>query len=317
MFEYMFIIFGINCDKKIVSHFFSGLTLAIFSIFLIQIPITIKANENNLMLINKIFFAILMTSILMSYIFIKIKFEKIIQIRNEFKFYQTRSFVKQRNRYFSCIIATTFSITLTVISVMIVFNDLQYVEYAKDVSLGISFEQQIPVLNLYINSWIISIQFIYYDLNIKYYDIIRDFDNELERRISKPSINVIVMTQRTVLKISRFHWILKRNIDFIEYFIVINNISWNIILLLSLISQTINDTHEHKLIIINFILSNLYFLWTQRASRKTKFLRQKLVKYLNRWQTFGNEEKFSIELQVLKRIVRGFYKYEITDHFLV
>jgi hypothetical protein len=161
------------------------------------------------------------------------------------------------------------------------------------------------------------LQFIYYDLNIKYYDIIRDFDNELQKRISKLSLNVIVMTERTVLKLSRFDWILKTNIHFIEYFIVMNNICWNFILFLSLISHTINDRHEHKLIVINFILSNLYFLWTQIASRKTKFFRQKLANHLNRWQTFANEDKFSIELQVLKRSVRGLYKYEMTDHFLV
>ncbi len=64
-------------------------------------------------------------------------------------------------------------------------------------------------------------QFIYYDLNIKYCDIIRDFDNELQRRISKLSLNVIVMTERTVLKLSRFDWILKTNIHFIELIILI------------------------------------------------------------------------------------------------
>ncbi len=204
MFDYELIIFGMNCFYKFVTNFFTGLTYAIFSAFLIQIPLTMKMSDNIYLLIHKIFSTFLMTSNLITYTFIKFKFNEIIKLQNELKNYQIERLLKRKNKDSSSIIAIIFSIALTIISVETVYNHPKYKELAKEMSLYISFDQQIPIYELYLNSWMIAIQFIYYDLYIRYSDIIYEFNIEVERRKLKPSINVIVMTQRTVLMFSGF-----------------------------------------------------------------------------------------------------------------
>jgi len=310
MFDYEFIIFGINCDYKFITNFFTGFTYAIFSAFLIQIPLTLKMSDNIYLLTYKIFCTLLMTSNLITYTFIKFKFNKIIELQHELKNYQIECLLKRKNENFSSIIAIIFSVASTIISVATVYNHLEYKELAKEMSLYISFNQQIPVYELYLNSWMIAIQFIYYDLYIRYWNIIYEFNIEVERRIAKPSINVIFMTRRTVLMFSRFKWNLKKNLDFIKYFIFINNFSLNLVLICALITYPYFNQYHYELIISNIMLLNAYFLWTQISVHKTNYYERKLEQNLNKWQIYRQEEKIVIELKVLKRTVREFYKYE-------
>jgi hypothetical protein len=91
-----------------------------------------------------------------------------------------------------------------------------------------------------------------------------------------------------------------------------------LVLICSLITYPYFNELHYELIISNIVLSNAYFLWTQTSVHKTNNYERKLAQNLNKWQIYRQEEKILIELKVLKRIVREFYKYEksINDSYV-
>ncbi len=80
MFEYMFIMFGINCGNNYLSNIFTGLTIAIFSLFMIQIPLTINLCDITSMNAFKLLNIVLIALLLISYIIIKYKSNKIFEL---------------------------------------------------------------------------------------------------------------------------------------------------------------------------------------------------------------------------------------------
>jgi hypothetical protein len=130
---------------------------------------------------------------------------------------------------------------------------------------------------------------------------------KLERRKSKPPLNIIVMPQNSIFQFLKFQKDLNKNVNFVEYFIIINNILLTMIYSFGLIIHHSFEIFQSEILISAIMLSNVYFLRIQIAVYKRKCAESKSVENLHKWQMYGNDENILIELKVLRRSVRVFH----------
>ncbi len=302
MFEYMFILFGMNCANVNIRNFFTGLTLMIFFLYLI---IAVYLPRTSIMIVMKVFATIVIISHLISYSVIKIKSEKIFQLFHELKAYRTEHFMNNNKDYYFSIISFAYLILSTVTTAMLTFED-QFDDLFKSLYLPVFFKLYSIVGQFYQHGWNILIKFIYYELYTQYYNIIESFNEELKKTFTKPSKNVILIFQRNVLNFTRFQSILESNIDFIKYFAIPNLISFNVCLLCSIVSNPDLDFYCYSLIVFYVIFSILYFVWIQVSFSKKDQIKNDLTKRLNKWQKFRRNSQIGIELLILKQAIQKF-----------
>jgi hypothetical protein len=267
--------------------------------------------------ISKILLFLITGYTLISYIIIRYKSNKIFGLYNELKCYQKENFSSEQKMIFSLLpslLTLIIGITLTVISMFVPYycdkrlND----DVFKNISIPVTYKSHSVIMELYLHLWIVSIQLIYYKLNIKYFEIIEDFNNELKRTASEPVNDLIISTQRSVLMFTRFEYNLKNNINFIQYFIALLMITMNIMCICLLLTNSEFNLIYYQLIILYAVLMNAYFIWIQISVYFKKLVKHDLIRRLSEWQSFKQNDYLFIELEVLRVTVEHFND----DHYI-
>jgi hypothetical protein len=259
------------------------------------------------MLVLKLFGAAVMISNFCSYFLIRKKSEKIFQIYYELKTYRLENFNSNRKDNFFSIISFITILLATGLTALMTFSDQNLDNLFKSISATTSLRPYSIIVQFYVNGWMILIQLIYYELYAQYYSNIESFNEKL-KTVSEPNPDLIIMTQKTILTFMRFHWSLKNNIDFIEYFIIVSVISRNGSLICLLISNPNLNFNSYLSIISYVIISISYFFLIQVSIFKKSIIQQELYKIIEKWQNFRRKDELSIELSVLKYTMDEFNK---------
>ncbi len=166
------------------------------------------------------------------------------------------------------------------------------------------------IFYIYIYGWKLFIQFIHFDINSQYVSILEAFNSELKRRIGFPNINVIKMTQRTVIQLMFFQTDIRKNVDSIKNFKLLDAVSLSACQLIVLMksSSLLNLNYFH--IYFGYLtVLYIYFLWTQLINLKIKRNESNLKTQLNRWQKFKLSDQCFIELKILDRTVQQYLDF--------
>ncbi len=311
MINYLLMIFGINCKNKLIGTFLTGITLSIFSLIMVQTIVHISFGDEIEILIFKISSAIVVASKIISFIPLKFKSTKIFELYDRLIDYQIKSYIKYNNHYISTVIFILFTIIATWISTAIYFYDSHFGNIHKGLiekqeNLPISQKSQIILISFYVNAWNFLLQIIFYEFNNRYISIINAFNQEIDRKVSKPDNNVIVLSQRTVLKFNKFQSDIKKNVDFVKYFIIIDTFSMALIMIYVMFCVP-NRNMQFKLFSFAYlILMAIYFFWTMNSGLKVGKVEKEMVSKLNRWKELESDENTFIEMRVLERTVDQF-----------
>lgn len=264
--------FGINCNNKWLELFFTGLTLAIYSLFLINITVLIKLSDTISVLMLKLSCSITVGSKLASFVVLKYKSVKIFGLYDRLLDYQIKSFITTNESYFSSVISILCAFVITVIGEAVYFCDLHFTDKiykeltVKQEYLPINQKIQIFIISFYVNGWFIFIQSIYYEFNTLYTTFIEAFIEEFKRKLTKPDRNVLILTQRTVLKFCEFKFDLKKNINFIKYFLIIDMSSTSMIMIYALFNIPNYNIHINFFSIVYLFIMIVHFLWVRNSS---------------------------------------------------
>ncbi len=315
MFEYILMIYGINFQNRILSQFFTGLTLTILSFLLIRYIFLIQIEDNFALLLIKILCFLMTLSNLFSYILIKLNSGKILELSSKIRSHRSHIFVKTMNFNYSSLMAITVWLILTPISILLRLSDQRieevFQEFFSQINLTVVAKSSDLFLSIvFSNTWKILIQMIYHQLNSQYSSIIEAFIDEIERKVNYPDINVIRMTHRTVLQLMEMQTILKKYVDSIKYFIIVDLVILNLVFLMWSLNSFLNsDVYCYCLSLSYIIIMNSYNIWIRFEIVSTKNNERILGFHLNRWKSTQIDDNCCIELKVLLRTVRQFVEY--------
>jgi hypothetical protein len=315
MFEYILVIFGISFENKIVSQFITGLTFTIFSFLSLRYIVLLRIDDNFMLFFIKFLCLIMCLSNLFSYVLIKLNSRKILELNALIRSHRHNIVVNNTKIYYSSVIAITVWLILTSISILLRLSDQRieevFKEFFSEINLSVLVKSSDLFLAIiYSHIWKILIQLIYHELNIQYSIIIEAFIDEIKRKVNYPDINVIRMTNRTVLKFMKMQTILKKNVDFIKYFIIIDLITIIILFSLWTLNSIMNsDAYCYCLSISYIIILSTYNIWIRFETGLAKNYEKTLDFHLNRWQSRQINDNCFIELKVLQGTVQQFIQY--------
>ncbi len=308
-------IYGINFQNRILSQFFTGLTLTIFSLLSIRYIFLIQIEDNFMLLLIKILCLMMSLTNLFSYILIKLNSEKILELRSKIRSHRSHIFVKTMNFNYSSLMAITVWLILTSISILLRLSDQRIEEIFREFFSEINFtvlakSSDLFLSIVYSNTWKILIQMIYHQLNSQYSSIIEAFIDEIKRKVNYPDINIIRMTHRTILQLMEMQTILKKYVDSIKYFIIVDLVVLSLVFLMWSLNSFLNsDAYYYYLSISYIIIMNAYNIWIRFEIVSTKNNERILGFNLNRWKSTQIDDNCCIELKVLLRTVRQFVEY--------
>jgi hypothetical protein len=211
--------------------------------------------------------------------------------------------------------AITVWLVLTSISILLRLSDQRikevFQEFFSEINLTVLAKSSDLFLSIvFSNTWKILIQMIYHQLNSQYSSIIETFIDEIKRKVNYPDINVIRMTHRTVLQFMEMQTILKKYVDSIKYFIIVDLVILSLVFLMWSLNSFFNsDAYCYCLSISYIIIMNAYNIWIRFEIVSTKNNERILGFYLNRWKSTKIDDNCCIELKVLLRTVRQFIEY--------
>ncbi len=304
-------IFGINCKNKWIAAFLTGITLSIFSLIVVSIITHISFDDEIKVLIFKISCAIVYASKIISFIVFKFKSTKIFELYDRLIDYQIKSYIKYYNHYISTVVFILFTIIITWISTVIYFYESHFSNIYKGLTekqenLPINQKSQITLVCFYVNAWNFLLQIIFYEFNNRYISIINAFNQEIDRKSSKPDNNVIVLSQRTVFKFTKFRSDIKKNVDFVKYFIVIDTFSMALIMIYVMFYVPNHDMNFNLFSFVYLILMAIHFFWIMNSALKVGKVEKEMISKLNRWKELESDENTFIEMRVLERTVEQF-----------
>ncbi len=219
MFEYFLMFFGINLKNKFLAHFLTGLTFSVFSLLFIRYFIKFTNNDGFNSLFIDLMPMMFFFSELLSFLLIKIKSEKILELNSKMKNYRKLNFVKKHNINKPLIIA----IVVWIISTIFLHHVINIKIEKLMITFGISSSNKLflkIITTLYSHFWKLLLHLIYHELNNRYSDIVEDFALEMERKLTFPDINAIEVTHRIIIQFIDFQTSLKESVGFIKPFML-------------------------------------------------------------------------------------------------
>ena len=156
------------------------------------------------------------------------------------------------------------------------------------------------------NAWNFLLQIIFYEFNNRYISIINAFNQEIDRKVSKPDNNVIVLSQRTILEFTRFRSDIKKNVDFVKYFIIIDTSSMALVFTYVTFCVPNHNMNFNLYSFVHLILMIIHFLWTMSSALKVCKAEREFISKLNRWKEMESDENTFIEMKVLERTIEQF-----------
>jgi hypothetical protein len=312
MFEYFLIIFGINLKNKVLGHIITGLTFAIFSSLLMRYFFLLKINNNLNSILFKLFLSSIYLSNLITYSVIKFKSQKILELNAKIKTYCKVYFVNRLNIYKPFIIAVIVWILSVTFLTLFRLSDNRF-----DSTSGILLiEHRIGRFNrfctiffviTYVHLWKILFHLIYNEMNNNYLNVLKEFNKEMKRKITFPDINVIRMTDTTILNFIELQTSLRKNVNFIKYFIIFDSIAVGLFMIIWLICSEISPEKTSFHLALNYIIFYyLYKFWILFKVDRSKKYENKIKSHVNRWQKITLNDRCIVELDILERSVKIF-----------
>jgi hypothetical protein len=160
----------------------------------------------------------------------------------------------------------------------------------------------------YVHLWKILFHLIYNEMNNNYLSILKEFNKEMKRKITFPDITVIRMTDRTILNFIELQTSLRKNVNFIKYFIIIDSIATGLFMITWLIcSQIPAEKTSSFLLALNYIIFYyLYQFWILFKVNRSKKYENEIKSHVNRWQKITFNDRCIVELDILERSVKIF-----------
>jgi hypothetical protein len=222
MIEIIFKFYGFNCDNKWIGYFLTGLTLSVFSTVVFML-IFIKSSSD---MTSEVFYkSCLIISIiikLVNYLAIKYKSTEIFELIRKLKKFQNKNSISQLNVQIFSIFSILLAFFMAFFSTVNYLCGVNVTQLLKNLTEKIdtfpipSF-LQIFILSFYQYSWFFAIQLLYIELKTRYISIIKEFKKQVINEKSEPDSDVLVLTQKFVLKFVNFKNGIKRNVDFLKF----------------------------------------------------------------------------------------------------
>ncbi len=317
MIEHILKIYGIDCHNKWIGYFATVLTLSIFSSLVF--PVIYVKNFSYILTkyLYKFLILTLCISKIITYFVIKYNSSKYFQLIRKLRKYQRKQLIGELNIYIFSIIAFYFSIVIAILSSKIYFSESFLIEIYKDFnermeSLPVPPSSLVFILKIYVYSWHLAYELIYIEIKSRYISIIRDFNSEVVKIVTKPNKCILILTQRTILKFIEFQINIKRNVDYLEY--------GNFIQLVLPIAIMVGSISNKECIYysISFIVITIgIYLWTMSYHFMARRAENNLSSNINRWLNPEHEDSDYFETKVLERTVKQFNEqksiYESTE----
>ncbi len=303
-------IYGMNFSNKLMVHFFTGLSLTIFSVISLRAIVLIKLDDNFEDIFIKILCSTTCLYLIFSYILIKIKLKEILELNDRLKSQKFLFFVNNSKVFCPSIIAIAVWLLLLTIGIInrLVNEKIELIlhDFFSQINLTIfAKSSDIFLAIVYSNGWKILVLLIYHDLNMKYSNIIEAFSEEMKKKVNYPEINVIRMTHRSVLKFMELQTSLKKCVYFIKLFIIFDFAIHFLLNLIWTLKSLLNcDYYGFFLTLSYLIVWTSYHLWIRFEINSTKNNEKMLNFHLSRWQKITINENCLIELQILKRTIQ-------------
>jgi hypothetical protein len=235
---------------------------------------------------------------------IKYKSTELFDLNHKLIKFQNKCRMSQLNITLHSIFAVFLSIFSAFFTVNVYFCEPELFEYFNDGldSLPIPSFIQIFILSFYHNSWFISIQLLYLDLKTRYISILKEFRKNVINEKSEPDSDVLVLTQKYVIKFVNFKIDIKRNVDFLKYGISMEFIS-NVTLILCFHFLTSKSKSYYSAIFFAIILIG-YYLWTMSSNLRIRFVENDVSSILNQWLHLNPEDSIQIEMDYIQKFVK-------------
>ncbi len=144
-------------------------------------------------------------------------------------------------------------------------------------------------------------------MNNNYLNILKEFNKEMKRKITFPDINVIRMTDTTILNFIELQTSLRKNVNFIKYFIIFDSIAVGLFMIIWLICSEISPEKTSFHLALNYIIFYyLYKFWILFKVDRSKKYENKIKSHVNRWQKITLNDRCIVELDILERSVKIF-----------
>ncbi len=161
---------------------------------------------------------------------------------------------------------------------------------------------QIFILSFYYHSWFISVQLLYLEFKTQYISILKEFRKNVINEKSEPDGNVLVLTQKYVIKFVNFKNDIKRNLDFLKYGISMEFIST--VTLIVCFHVLTSKSKSYYLGIFFLILLIGYYLWTMSSNLRIRIIENDLSFILNQWLHLNPEDSIRIEMDYIQKSIK-------------
>jgi hypothetical protein len=245
------------------------------------------------------------TTRLVNYLAIKYKSTEIFELIRKIKKFQNKSLISQLNAQIFSIFSILLSFLMAFFMTVDYFCEANVTELFKDLiekidTLPIPSFLQIFILSFHQYSWFIAIQLLYIELKTRYISIIKEFEKQVNEK-SEPDIDLLVLTEKYVLKFVNFKNGIKRNVDFLKY-----TIQWIFSTITYLISSEIlmSKSECFPFGIPRILLLIGYYLWTITSNLRIRIVKNDLSFTLNKWLHSNSEDPIQIEMDYIEKTAK-------------
>jgi hypothetical protein len=317
MLDNLLLIYGLkNFDKRLLNRIFSKLTLISICFTIIKVILIIRIEDNINISLVKLMLLLTAISSIMSYTFITLRSQQLSELRIHLKSYKISSTPNSFSTFFS----TSFAIIVMISTIVLTFlfrnnyhhmkklfeEPIEHLKYKKFLQLNTDFGL---VLNCIFNyGWKIILQLFHYNINRQYLSILIMFNNQLNRRLNTPTINVIDSTHRTINEILHIKKNINKNMGFINFFIKLD-ITIFFIFYPLLFIDSLSQLNNYALLTLFCLILMFYsyYCFLQSISIEVK-RKEKLIQiHVHKWGHNITNDMTKIHWNALKRT---------SDHFI-
>jgi hypothetical protein len=306
MIEIILKFYGFNSDNKWIGYFVTGLTLSVFSIVVFSLIFVKSSSDMTSEVFVKSCSIISITTRLVNYLAIKYKSTEIFELIRKIKKFQNKSLISQLNAQIFSIFSILLSFLMAFFMTVDYFCEANVTELFKDLiekidTLPIPSFLQIFILSFHQYSWFIAIQLLYIELKTRYISIIKEFEKQVNEK-SEPDIDLLVLTEKYVLKFVNFKNGIKRNVDFLK--LTISMDFFCLITYMISFHVLISNSECFPFGIPRILLLIGYYLWTITSNLRIRIVENDLSFVLNRWLHLNSENSIQIEMDYIERAAK-------------
>ena len=131
------------------------------------------------------------------------------------------------------------------------------------VSELIAFHDHAAFTMLYLSSWSIAMQYLYYEVNIRYLTVMEFLNNKRKRIHRRPTSDLMLAINQTIDDMRTNESSMSSSVSPIKYFIIISIISRNFALIYFMSSLSDYNFSFNVSLIVYLLVYDFYFISTQ------------------------------------------------------